>query len=166
MAVAMTALDAVVQVQGPNGERAIRLDDFHRLPGDEPQRDTTLERDELITAVDLPALPAAARSRYRKVRDRASYAFALVSVAAILEVRDGTVEDARIAIGGVAHVPWRARRAEDALRGRAAVAEEFRRAADVELAEARPLRDNGFKVPMARNVITAVLSDLANETQR
>lgn len=161
MAVAMIALDAVVRVQGPNGERAIRLTGFHRLPEDEPQRDTVLEHGELITAVDLPPLPFAARSRYRKVRDRASYAFALVSVAAALDLDGDVVRDVRIALGGVAHAPWRARLAEAALRGRPANAESFRRAADVELAQAVPLRENGFKIPLARNVIVRTLLDLA-----
>src|SRR5213596_1612051 len=108
MAVAMAALDAVVRVLGPNGERTIPLVRFHRLPGEEPQRDTVLEHGELITAVDLPELPFATRSHYRKVRDRASYAFALVSVAAAIDIANGVVRDARIAFGGVAHAPWRA----------------------------------------------------------
>lgn len=163
MAVAMAALDAVVVVLGRDGERRIPLVDFHRLPGDAPQRDTVLEHGELIVAVDLPDLALAARSGYRKVRDRASYAFALVSVAAALDVRDGVVRDARIALGGVAHKPWRAARAEAALRGAPATVESFRRAADAELADARPLPDNAFKVPMARNTLVAVLRDLARQ---
>src|SRR5437764_15264020 len=133
MAVAMVALDAVVRVLGPNGERTIPLVNFHRLPGDEPQRDTVLERGELITAVDLPPLAFATRSHYRKVRDRASYAFALVSIAAAIDVADGIVRDVRIAFGGVAHVPWRARKAEAVLRGARATEEAFRRAEDAEL---------------------------------
>jgi len=160
MAVAMTALDAVVQVQGPDGERHIPLVDFHRLPGDAPQRDTVLTHGELITAVDLPSLPTGCRSRYRKVRDRASYAFALVSVAAVLDVGDGTVRDVRIALGGVAHKPWRATRAEEVLRGAPATEETFRRAAEAELADAQPLPDNAFKVPLARNTLVSVLRDL------
>ena len=160
MAVAMTALDAVVRTQGPAGEREIPVTDFYRLPGQEPERDTSLEHAELITGVDLPPLGFSSNSRYRKVRERASYAFALVSVAAALHVHDGVVRDARIALGGVAHKPWRARKAEDALRGAPAVEESFRAAADAELAEARPLRDNGFKVELARRTITAVLSEL------
>src|SRR5437660_1951938 len=116
MAVALAALDAVVRVLGPNGERTIPLVGFHRLPGDEPQRDTVLEHGELITAVDLPQLPFATRSHYRKVRDRASYAFALVSVAVAVDISDGIVRDVRIALGGVAPVPWRAVRAEAMLR--------------------------------------------------
>jgi len=160
MAVAMTALDAVVLVRGPGGERRIPVAELHRLPGDEPQRDTTLEHAELITAVDLPPLGFSSNSRYRKVRERASYAFALVSVAAALQVRDGTVHDVRIALGGVAHMPWRARKAEDALRGRPAGQESFRAAAEAELADAVPLRENSYKVPLAGNVITRTLLDL------
>src|SRR5437773_9480858 len=125
MAVAMVALDAVVRVLGPNGERTIPLTSFHRLPGDEPQRDTVIEHGDLITAVDLPPLAFGARSHYRKVRDRASYAFALVSVAAAIEVADGVVSEARIAFGGVAHVPWRATKAEAVLRGAPATEEVF-----------------------------------------
>jgi xanthine dehydrogenase YagS FAD-binding subunit len=163
MAVALAALDAVVRVQGPDGARTIPLVGFHRLPGDEPQRDTVLKHGELITAVDLPPLAFATRSRYRKVRDRASYAFALVSVAAALDVADGHLREARIAFGGVAHVPWRASKAEAALRGAPATEESFRRAADAELADARPLRDNAFKVPLARNVLVRTLVDLTEE---
>lgn len=166
LAVALTTLDAVVRVEGPNGPRSIPITELYRLPDDEPQRDTVLEHGELITAVDLPALPMAARSAYRKVRDRASYAFALVSVAAAVDVADGTIREARIALGGVAHRPWRARRAEDALRGAPVTEEAFRRAADAELAEARPLRDNAFKVPMARNTLVSVLRGLTREQGR
>jgi xanthine dehydrogenase YagS FAD-binding subunit len=160
MAVAMATLDAVVRTQGPDGERAIPLTELHRLPGDHPERDTVLEHGELITAVDLPPLPFAATSRYRKVRDRASYAFALVSVAAALQVADGVVQDVRLALGGVAHKPWRATRAEQALRGASATAERFRAAAEAELAGARPLPGNAFKVPLARNVIVSTLLEL------
>jgi xanthine dehydrogenase YagS FAD-binding subunit len=134
---------------------------LHRVPGDEPQRDTVLEPGELITAVELPALALAANSRYRKVRDRASYAFAVTSVAVALEVADGTVADCRIAFGGLAPVPWRALRAEDILRGAPATAESFAAAADAELAAAQPLRDNAFKLKLARNLLTATLSELA-----
>src|SRR5579863_2786837 len=166
MAVAMVALDAIVRVLGPNGERTIPLVNFHRLPGDEPQRDTVLEHGELITAIDLPKLPFATRSHYRKVRDRASYAFALVSVAAALDVSDGIVRDARIAFGGVAHVPWRAMKAEAVLRGAPATEEVFRQAAEAEFADAQPLRDNAFKVPLARNVLVRTLLGLAQEGNR
>jgi xanthine dehydrogenase YagS FAD-binding subunit len=163
MAVALVALDAVVRVLGPNGERTIPLTSFHRLPGDDPQRDTVLEHGELITAVDLPPIPFATRSHYRKVRDRASYAFALVSVAVAIEITDGIVSDVRIAFGGVAHVPWRARKAEAVLRGAPTTEEVFRRAADAELANAQPLRDNAFKIPLARNVLVRTLLDLIQE---
>ncbi|HLZ63866.1 MAG TPA: xanthine dehydrogenase family protein subunit M [Ktedonosporobacter sp.] len=163
MAVAMVALDAVVRVLGPHGERTIPLASFHRLPGDEPQRDTVLEHGELITAIDLPQLPFATRSHYRKVRDRASYAFALVSVAAALDVTDGIIREARIAFGGVAPVPWRATKAEAALRGAPATEETFRRAADAELADAQPLRDNAFKISLARNVLVRTLLDLVEQ---
>src|SRR5207244_7288971 len=150
----------------PNAEPTFPLTRFHRLPGDEPQRDTVLEHGELITAVDLPPLPFATRSHYRKVRDRASYAFALVSVAAAIDVSDGIVRDVRIAFGGVAHVLWRATKAELTLRGAPATEETFRRAADAELADARPLPDNAFKVPLARNVLVRTLLDLTQEENR
>ena len=166
MAVAMVALDAVVRVLGPDGERTIPLTSFHRLPGDEPQRDTVLEHGELITAVDLPELAFATHSHYRKVRDRASYAFALVSVAAAIDVADGIVRDVRIAFGGVAHAPWRARKAEAVLRGAAATEENFRQAADAELADAQPLRGNAFKVPLARSTLVRTLLDLTQEGNR
>jgi xanthine dehydrogenase YagS FAD-binding subunit len=113
--------------------------------------------------VDLPPLAFFSNSRYRKVRERASYAFALVSVAAALDVEDGTVRDARIALGGVAHKPWRATKAEEALRGEPASEANFRAAADIELENAEPLRDNAFKVPLARNVMTRTLLDLSEE---
>jgi xanthine dehydrogenase YagS FAD-binding subunit len=160
MCVALAALDAIVHLSGAAGERTLPITDLHRLPEDRPDLETALEPGELITAVELPALPLAGRSTYRKVRDRASYAFALVSVAAALEVRDGTVADVRIALGGVAPKPWRAWTAEAALRGGPAAEESFRAAAEAELAGARPLRDNGFKVELARRTITAVLSEL------
>jgi xanthine dehydrogenase YagS FAD-binding subunit len=163
MAVALAALDAVVHVQGTRGGRTIPLVGFHRLPGDAPERDTVLEQGELVTAIDVPATPFGARSRYRKVRDRASFAFALVSIAAALDVADGVVREARVAFGGVAHSPWRAAVAEAALRGGPATEEAFARAADAELDAARPLRDNGFKVPLARNLLVRTLTDLAGE---
>jgi xanthine dehydrogenase YagS FAD-binding subunit len=165
MAVALAALGAVVHVQGAEGPRALDLADLYRLPGDEPDRDTTLARSDLITAVELPPLGFARRSAYRKVRDRASYAFAVTSVAAALDVTDGTVRDVRLALGAVAPVPWRARRAEQALRGQPATAENFRAAVDAELAGAVPLRDNAFKVPLVSNVVTAVLAQLAGTTR-
>ena len=163
MAVAMVALDATVLTQGPNGPRRIPLTELHRLPGEEPERDTVLEHGELITAVDLPPLAFAPRSHFRKVRDRASFAFGLVSVAAALDVADGVVRDARLALGGVAHTPWRATRAEEALRGAPATERSFLDAADAELAGARPLPGNGFKVPLVRGAIVRTLLDLVEE---
>ncbi|MEV0431904.1 xanthine dehydrogenase family protein subunit M [Nocardia sp. NPDC050413] len=166
MAVAMTALDATVHVLGADGEREIPLVDLHRLPGTEPERDTVLAHGDLITAVDLPALDWAATSTYRKVRDRASYAFALVSVAAAVDIVDGQVRDCRIAFGGVAHKPWRAHAAEAALRGRPATETSFAAAADAELAAARPQRHNAFKIPLARKVLVATLRDLTEQGAR
>ena len=164
MAVAMAALDAFVLVQGQDGERRIPIEELHRLPGHEPWRDTTLEHGELITAVDLPPLGFASNSKYRKVLERASYAFALVSVAAALDVdEDGTVRDVRLALGGVAHKPWRATKAEEALKGEPVNEANLRAAADIELEDAEPLRDNAFKVPLARNVIVRTLLDLSEE---
>jgi xanthine dehydrogenase YagS FAD-binding subunit len=161
MAVPLAAFDAVVRVVGPDGAREIPLVEFHRLPGDAPEGDTVLRDGELIVAVDLPGLPLAALSRYRKVRERASFAFALVSVAAALEVADGRVVDVRIAFGGLAHKPWRATAAEEALRGAVAGPEAFAAAADAELAAARPLRDNGYKVGMARTALVQTLVELS-----
>jgi xanthine dehydrogenase YagS FAD-binding subunit len=160
MAVALAAIGAEVLVTGPRGERAIPMPGLHRLPGDEPQRDTTLEPGELITAIELAPLAFGERSTYRKVRERASFSFALASVAAAVDLADGTIADCRIALGALAHVPWRATRAEDALRGAPATAESFARAADAELEQARPLRDNAYKVALARNLLVATLTDL------
>jgi xanthine dehydrogenase YagS FAD-binding subunit len=165
MAVALAALDASVRTQGPGGERRIPLTELHRLPDQQPERDTVLEHGELITAVDLPPLGLAANSRYRKVRDRASYAFALVSVAAALQVTGGMVGDVRLALGGVAHKPWRATTAEAALRGAPATQASFRAAAEAELAAARPLPGNAFKVPLARNLMVSTLLELVEEQQ-
>lgn len=161
LAVALAALDATVHVVGPAGARTIPVTEFHRLPGDTPQRDTVLERDELIIAVEVPPLSFAERSTYRKVRERASFSFALVSVASALDVVDGTVRDVRIAFGGLAHKPWRAYAAEEALRGGAADEKHFRKAADAELKRAVPLRDNAYKIPLARETLTRTLLELA-----
>jgi xanthine dehydrogenase YagS FAD-binding subunit len=159
MAVALAALDALVTVEGRNGTRDIPLIDFHVLPGETPQIETVLETGELITAVTLPA-GLAGRSSYRKVRDRASYAFALISVAAALEVQDGVVKEVRIALGGVAHKPWRAKAAEAALAGGPATEAAFRAAAQTELAPARGLRDNAFKIELGQRVMTDTLIKL------
>ncbi|MFC6882614.1 MULTISPECIES: FAD binding domain-containing protein [Actinomadura] len=161
MAVALAALDARVRVRRRSGgERPVPLGDFYRLPGDDPSRDTTLEPGDLVTAVEVP--PVGMPSRYRKVRERASFAFALVSVAAALDVADGEVRDCRIALGGVAHMPWRARRAEEVLRGLPANEESYIRAAEAELELAEPLRDNAYKVPLATNLIARTLSELGS----
>ncbi|MBJ2154323.1 FAD binding domain-containing protein [Variovorax sp. IB41] len=164
MCVALAALGAVVHLRSASGERTLPFTDFHRLPEDRPDVETLLEPGELITAVALPALPFAARSTYRKVRDRSSYAFALVSVAAALELDGDAVKDVRIALGGVAHKPWRAWKAEAALKGKPADAQAFRTAAEAELADAKPLRDNGFKVELATRAIVAVLAELKEMT--
>lgn len=167
MAVAMNALDAMVVVQGPDSERRLPIDEFYRLPGDEPQRDTTLAHAELITAVEFPPPPAGAVSDYRKVRDRASYAFALVSVAAELVFTDShQIGTARIALGGVAHKPWRARRAESVLIGDQPSDETFIAAADAELRAAEPLPGNEFKVALARRTLVAQLRMLTARRQR
>jgi xanthine dehydrogenase YagS FAD-binding subunit len=161
MCVALAALDAIVHLAGPGGERSVPLLDFHRLPGDHPEIETVLRPSELITAIELAPSAAAANSSYRKVRDRSSYAFALVSVAAGLEVVGGRIEDVRIALGGVAAKPWRAARAEQILRGKDPTKEHFREAADAELAAAKTLPGNAFKVELAKRTIVAVLGELA-----
>jgi xanthine dehydrogenase YagS FAD-binding subunit len=160
MAVAMAALDAAVRVQEPSGEREVPLVDLYVLPGETPQRETTLSGGALVTAVELPPLPFGRRSAYRKVRDRASYAFAVASVGAALDVDDGVVRDVRLALGAVAPMPWRATRAEQELCGGPATPEAFRAAIEAELAAAAPLADNAYKVPLVRNLVVRVLTDL------
>ncbi len=158
MANALYALDAVVRVRGPGGaERAIPVGDFHRLPGDAPERDTELRHGELVTAIELPRSPFARNAHYLKVRDRASYAFALVAVAAAVDLDGGTVRQARVVLGSVAHKPWRSREAEAALAGRPASEASFRRAAEAALAGARPLAHNGYKVELARRAVVRAL---------
>jgi xanthine dehydrogenase YagS FAD-binding subunit len=164
MCVALAAFDAQVHLSGPAGSRSVAFTELHRLPGETPQIETVLRPGELITAVEVPALPIAARSEYRKVRDRASYAFALVSVAAALQVEDGRLADVRLALGGVAHKPWRARTAEQALIGQRASPEQFLRAARAEMAAARGQRDNAFKAQLAERTIVATLRDLTEAT--
>jgi len=162
MAVALAAYDARVEVLSEAGARRLALQDFYRLPGDRPERDTVLRHGDLITAVELPPPPPGVRAAYRKVRDRASYAFALVSVAALLRREpDGSVGEVRIAFGGVAPRPWRARAAEDALRGGPCGEQELRSALEREFTEARPLPGNAFKVGLAVRTATRVLTDLA-----
>jgi xanthine dehydrogenase YagS FAD-binding subunit len=166
MCVALVALDAVVEVRGSGGVRRIPMTELHRLPGDTPDIETNLARGELITAIELPP-PVTINSRYRKVRDRASYAFALVSVAAALEVADDkTVTQVRLALGGVAAKPWRARAAEHLLLGASADDAAFRSAAETELAGATVRQGNAFKVALATATIVAVLRDLSENGAR
>ncbi|MEG3628220.1 FAD binding domain-containing protein [Streptomyces poriticola] len=166
MGVALTALDAVVTYETADGPGALPLGDLYLPVGDTPHRETALPPGALITGVTLPPAPAAARSRYRKVRERASYAFAIGSVAAALDVRDGTVREVRLALGAVASHPWRARAAERALTGAPADATAFAAAADTELAAATPLPGNAYKVTLLRNLVVAVLTELAVEAAR
>ncbi|MGW1467120.1 FAD binding domain-containing protein [Streptomyces sp. NPDC002308] len=160
LSAALAALDATVVLHGPEGERTVPVTGFHRLPGENPDQDTVIRPGELITEVTLPPAPEGSAQLYRKVRDRASYAFALVSVAAVLTVRDGRVQHAALAFGGLAHRPWRATAAEAVLLGAPATAETFARAAAAELAAARPLRDNAFKVDLARRLTVDALTEL------
>jgi xanthine dehydrogenase YagS FAD-binding subunit len=163
MCVALAALDAVVHLTGTSGERSLPLTDLHRLPGDRPDIETLIEPGELISAIELPPLPFAASSTYRKVRDRSSYAFALVSVAGAIEITNGRIEDVRLALGGVAHKPWRAWKAEAALRGRSVGEGVFAAAVDAELADATALKHNGFKIELALRTMVAVLRELSGD---
>jgi len=160
MCVAMAALDAVVHVTGPKGDRVIPFGEFHRLPGETPQVDTNLSRDEIITHIDLPRSEVARHSSYLKIRDRASYAFALVSVAAALHVEHGTITEARLALGGVAHKPWRAHEAETSMKGHAPTADAFRHAAELALTGAKAYAHNEFKIEIAKRAIVRSFSDL------
>ena len=164
MCVALAALDARVHVTGPAGERAIAFSEFHRLPGDTPQRDTNLQPDEIVTAVELPARGFAANYTYLKIRDRLSYAFALVSVAAALELEGDAIKEARLALGGVAHKPWRDPAAEAALCGQTANQSTFARAADVLLRDAKGFEHNAFKVDLAHRAIVRALTQAAAGT--
>jgi xanthine dehydrogenase YagS FAD-binding subunit len=164
MCVALAALDARVRVAGGAGERTIPFEYFHRLPGDTPDLDANLRADEIITAVELPPRGFAENYTYLKIRDRLSYAFALVSVAAALALEDGNIAEARLALGGVAHKPWRDREAEDALRGRPPTAESFARAAEALLAGARGFGHNDFKIELARRTIVRALAQAARGT--
>ncbi|MFJ9948472.1 FAD binding domain-containing protein [Kitasatospora sp. NPDC091207] len=161
LAVALAALDAVLHLTGPAGDRVLPLTSFHRLPGETPDRDTELGPAELVTAVELPPPPAGARSEYRKVRERASFAFATCSLAALLTLRDGRIETVRLAFGALAPRPWRALTAEAALRGEPFTAAAVAAAMDAELASARPLPDNRFKVTLARRLAVRELGRLA-----
>jgi xanthine dehydrogenase YagS FAD-binding subunit len=162
MCVALAALEAKVHVTGPAGDRTIAFADFHRLPGDTPQLDNNLRRDEIVTAIELPAQGFSANYSYLKIRERLSYAFALVSVAAALEIDGGRIKEARLALGGVAHKPWRDPAAEAALRGQAAEPPSFMRAADVLLRDAKGFEHNAFKIELARRAIVRTLTQAAN----
>ncbi len=166
MGVALTAFDAVVSYETADGPGRLPIADLYLPVGDTPHRETALPPGALITGITLPPSPTAARSRYRKVRERASYAFAIGSVAAALDVADGVVRDVRLAFGAVASRPWRAGTAERALVGAPADAETFAAAADAELAAARPLPHNAYKVTLMRNLVVAVLTELAEEAAR
>ncbi len=161
MCVALVALEGVVSVTGPGGERAIAFAEFHRLPGQAPNIDTNLRADEIITAVDLPAKGFAEHHSYLKVRDRTSYAFALVSVAAALEMEDETIKEARLALGGVAHKPWRDPQAEKLLNGQSASRENFQRVAEALLRDAKGFGRNSFKIELAKRAIVRALSQAA-----
>ncbi len=164
MCVALAALEATVHVTGPSGARTIAFADFHRLPGDTPHIDTNLQPNEIITAIELPARGFSANYSYLKIRDRLSYAFALVSVAAALELDGGNIKDARLALGGVAHKPWRNMEAEAALRGQAPSEENFKRAADIVMRDAKGYEHNTFKIELARRAIVRTMTQAANGT--
>jgi xanthine dehydrogenase YagS FAD-binding subunit len=164
LAVALVALDAVVQVQGQTGNRQIPMADFHLLPGNTPQVETGLQPGDLIVSIDLPNLPFAQRSHYLKVRDRESYEFAITSVAVALDLRNDTINAARIAFGGIGTKPWRSREAEQALQGKPATVESFRQAADAALQDAKPLPKNAFKVELAKRTLVRALETVGELT--
>lgn len=164
MCVALAALNAKVHLAGPNGERTIAMVDFHRLPDDTPERDTNLDRTEIVTAIELPQQGFHSNYTYLKIRDRLSYAFALVSVAAALDLDGDTIREARLALGGVAHKPWRNADAEETLKGQPAKQESFARAADIVLSDAKGFGYNTFKIDLARRTIIRALMQAANGT--
>ena len=163
MCVALAALDAKIHVEGMNEKREIDFNDFHKLPENTPHIETELKDGELITAIEIPRSDFAVNSLYRKVRDRASYAFALVSVAAILETENDSIKNVRIALGGVAHKPWRAFEAENFLNGKTASEENFRAAAQIELKDAKGFGHNDFKIELAKRTIVSVLKELTEK---
>jgi xanthine dehydrogenase YagS FAD-binding subunit len=165
MAVALAALDAVIHLQGPDGARQVPAIDFHRLPEDRPELDTVIRPGELITAVELPPMPFARHSHYLKVRDRASYAFALVSVAVAVDLDGGNFRDVRIALGGVAHKPWRAGNAEQILRGQAPSAELLARAGAAAVEGAQPQSENAFKVELAQRAVVRALQTVIQKAE-
>jgi xanthine dehydrogenase YagS FAD-binding subunit len=166
--VPLAALDAVVEIEGKAGRREVALEDFHRLPGDRPERESALDAGDLIIAVRLPAKARAfaAHARYFKVRERTSYAFAIVSAAACLRIEQGTIAEARLALGGVAAKPWRARAAEAILAGSRPDPAAYRRAAEAALADAKPSGENGFKIELARRIVVRALTSAAAGTPR
>ena len=164
MCVALAVLDATVQVTGPDGDRAIPIADYHRLPGDEPWRDNTLKPGELVTGIDLPAEDFTQTYTYLKLRDRLSYAFALVSIAVAMRVEGGTIAEARVALGGVAHKPWRSKEAEQQLKGQEPSPQAFGAFADALLAGAVGQGENDFKIPLARKAIVRALKQAAEAT--
>ena len=157
MSVALVALDATVLISGPKGDRRLAFGDFHRLPGDTPERDSNLEAGELITAVEIPDGPFTKHVHYQKVRERASYAFALVSAAVALDIENNTIKAARLALGGVAHKPWRLPAAEQALVGQPATEASFRRAAEVAMKGAKAFKHNEYKLRLAPNALVQAL---------
>lgn len=157
MCVAMAALNAIIHVQGTNGERTIAFADFHTLPGDHPEIENTLQHDELITAVEIPALPFATNSIYLKVRDRASFDFALASAAVALDISGGNIKDARIAFGGIGTKPWRSVKAEQSLKGKTASINAFKDAADIALHDAKTYQYNSFKTELAKRTLISAL---------
>jgi xanthine dehydrogenase YagS FAD-binding subunit len=159
LAVALAALDALVQITGPNGDREVALHDFYRLPGDTPQIETALEPQELIAAISLPLLPFASRSTYVKVRDRAQYDFALASAAVAVDLRGTTIREARIALGGVATIPWRCAQAERVLAGAPANRESFERAAEAAMSGAGGRGPNDYKIPLGRRTLVRALEN-------
>jgi xanthine dehydrogenase YagS FAD-binding subunit len=161
MCVALVALDASVIVAGPKGERRIPFGEFHRLPGEHPEKDNTLQYNELITSVEIPDNSFNKNCHYFKVRDRASYAFALVSVAAALQMEGNVIKEARLAMGGVAHKPWRLKEAEKSLAGKQATEETFRQAAEIAMHGAKAYKHNAFKLKMCPNVIVEALKNAA-----
>ncbi|MCB2379269.1 xanthine dehydrogenase family protein subunit M [Hymenobacter sp. BT635] len=165
MCIALAALNATLQVTGKNGERTVKFEDFHRLPGNQPELDNTLAPDEVVTAIDLPNEDFSRHFSYLKLRDRQSYAFALVSVAAALQLDGNTIKDARLALGGVAHKPWRDQQAEDLLKGQPATEETFRRAAAAVVENAQGYGHNTFKIELAKRAIVRALKQAAEGTQ-
>jgi xanthine dehydrogenase YagS FAD-binding subunit len=161
MCVALVALDATVVVSGPRGERRIPFDEFHRLPGSQPEKDNILQKDELIISVEIPDNAFSKNTHYFKVRDRASYAFALVSVAAALDMNGKIIKEARLAMGGVAHKPWRLKEAEKALAGKPATEETFRQVAEIAMQGAKAFKHNAFKMKLGPNVIVEALKNAA-----